>query len=88
MPLAVVYWSIVSDRLKEEHKIAPPYIVFQSLWQTLKDYESLRKLWKVMKVMKTMKVMKDYEKYERLWKLWKTMKVMKVMKDYEHAMKF
>ena len=69
-----MYCSRVSDRLKEEHKIAPLYIVFQSLWQTLKDYESLWKLWKVMK---------GYESYERLWKLWKPMKVMKGYESYE-----
>ena len=60
MPLAVVYWSIVSDRPKEKHKIVPLYIVFKSLGETMKD----------------MKIMNDYESYESLWKVMKVMKAL------------
>ena len=47
--------ALNSDRLKEEHKFAPSYIVFKSLWQTMKvmkGYESYERLWKLWSTMK------------------------------------
>ena len=68
-----MYGSRFNERLKEEHKIASPYIIIQEPMKTMKVYENYESLWKLWKSMKTMNA---YEDYESLWKLWKSMKLL------------
>ena len=51
-----MYGSRFNERLKEEHKIASPFIIIQEPMKTMKAYENCESLWKLWKPMKTMKV--------------------------------